>query len=83
MKKIILIALFGIFASFVFASIKVEPTGDSVDGFQVFNIICDSYSEYEERLETFLNDETIQVLDRFEEEKIIQVICKKYICIEE
>lgn len=83
MKKIILITLFSVFASFAFASIKVEPTGEFVNNFQVFNIICDSYLEYEERLDSFLEDESIQILDRFEEEKTIQIICKKYICFDE
>ena len=84
MKKLIISILFGFFAFSVFAEIKTEPTGEYVDEFQIINIICDSYSEYEERIEYFLeNDEPFQIVDRFEEERIIQVICKKYICFDE
>ena len=41
-------------------------------------------NEYEEKIEYFLeNDKVIQIIDRFEEEHTIQVICKKYICFNE
>lgn len=83
MKKFILIILFAIFTSHVFASIKYEATGNYINDFQVFNIKCDSYSEYEEKLEEFLDNESIQIINRFEEERIIQIIYKDYICIED
>ncbi len=83
MKKFILIVLFAIFTSHAFASIKYEATGNYINDFQVFNIKCDSYSEYEEKLEEFLDDESIQIINRFEEERIIQIIYKDYICIED
>lgn len=36
------------------------------------------------KIEYFLeNDKVIQIIDRFEEECTIQVICKKYICFNE
>ena len=84
MKKIIISILFGLFTFNVFAEIKTEPTGKYVGEFQIINIICDSYLEYEEKIEYFLeNDETFQIVDRFEEERTIQIICKKYICFGE
>ena len=84
MKKLIISILFGLFAFSVFAEIKTEPTGEYVGEFQIINIICDSYIEYEERIEYFLeNDETFQIVDRFEEERTIQIICKKCICFDE
>ena len=76
--------MFGLFAFSAFAEIKIEPMGEYVGEFQIINIICDSYFEYEERIEYFLeNDETFQIVDRFEEERTIQIICKKYICFDE
>ena len=59
MKKLIISILFGFFAFSVFAEIKTEPTGEYVGGFQIINVACDSYSEYEEKIEYFLeNDKT-------------------------
>ena len=84
MKKIIISILFGLFTFSAFAEIKTEPTGKYVGEFQIINVICDSYLEYEEKIEYFLeNDETFQIVDRFEEERTIQIICKKYICFGE
>ena len=84
MKKLIISILFGLFAFNAFAEIKTEPTGEYVGEFQIINIICGSYLEYEERIEYFLeNDETFQIIDRFEEERTIQIICKKCICFNE
>lgn len=84
MKKLIISILFGLFAFSAFAEIKTEPTGEYVGEFQIINVICDSYLEYEERIEYFLeNDETFQIVDRFEEERTIQIICKKCICFDE
>ena len=84
MKKLIISILFGFFAFSAFTEIKIEPTGEYVGEFQIINIICDSYSGYEERIEHFLeNDETFQIVDRFEEECIIQIICKKCMCFDE
>lgn len=84
MKKLIISILFGLFAFSAFAEIKIEPTDEYVGEFQIINIICDSYSEYEERIEYFLeNDETFQIVDRFEEERVIQIICKKCMCFDE
>ena len=84
MKKLIISILFGLFAFSAFAEIKTEPTGEYVGEFQIINVICDSYLEYEERIEYFLeNDKTFQIVDRFEEEHTIQIICKKYVCFDE
>ena len=84
MKKLIISILFGLFVFSAFAEIKTEPTGEYFGEFQIINVICDSYSEYEERIEYFLeNDETFQIVDRFEEERTIQIICKKCICFDE
>ena len=84
MKKLIISILFGFFAFSAFAEIKYSPTGEDVGEFQIINVICDSYLEYEERIEYFLeNDETLQIVDRFEEERVIQIICKKYVCFDE
>lgn len=83
MKKLIISILFGLFAFSAFAEIKTEPTGEYVGEFQIINIICDSYLEYEERIEYFLENETFQIVDRFEEERTIQIICKKCICFDE
>jgi len=83
MKKLIISILFGFFAFSAFAE-KYLPTGEYVGEFQIINVICDSYLEYEERIEYFLeNDETFQIVDRFEEERTIQIICKKCICFDE
>ena len=84
MKKLIISILFGLFVFNAFAETKYSPTGEYVGEFQIINIIYDSYSEYEERIEYFLeNDETFQIVDRFEEECIIQIICKKCMCFDE
>ena len=84
MKKLIISILFGFFAFSAFTEIKYLPTGEDVGEFQIINVICDSYLEYEERIEYFLeNDETFQIVDRFEEERTIQIICKKYVCFDE
>lgn len=84
MKKLIISILFGLFTFSAFAEIKYSPAGEYVGEFQIINIICDSYLEYEEKIEYFLeNDETFQIVNRFEEERIIQIICKKYICFGE
>ena len=84
MKKLIISILFGLFAFSAFAEIKTEPTGECVGEFQIINVICDSYLEYEERIKYFLeNDETFQIVDRFKEERTIQIICKKCICFNE
>ena len=84
MKKLIISILFGFFAFNAFAEIKTEPTGEYVGEFQIINVACDSYLEYEERIEYFLeNDKTFQIVDRFEEERVIQIICKKYVCFDE
>ena len=84
MKKLIISILFGLFAFSAFAEIKYLPTGEYVGEFQIINVICDSYLEYEERIEYFLeNDETFQIVDHFEEERTIQIICKKCICFDE
>jgi hypothetical protein len=83
MKKLIISVLFGLFAFSAFAE-KYLPTGECVGEFQIINVICDSYLEYEEKIEYFLeNDETFQIVDRFEEERTIQIICKKCICFDE
>ena len=77
MKKLIISILFGFFAFSAFAEIK-KPTGEYVGEFQIINVACGSYSEYEEKIEYFLeNDKTFQIVDRFEEECVIQIICKK------
>ena len=84
MKKLIIFILFGFFAFNAFAEIKTEPTGEYVGEFQIINVACDSYFEYEEKIEYFLeNDKTFQIVDRFEEERVIQIICKKYVCFDE
>ena len=84
MKKLIISILFGFFAFSAFAEIKYLPTGEDVGEFQIINVACDSYLEYEERIEYFLeNDKTFQIVDRFEEERVIQIICKKYVCFDE
>lgn len=84
MKKLIISILFGLFAFSAFTEVKYSSTGEYVGEFQIINVICDSYLEYEERIEYFLeNDETFQIVDRFEEERTIQIICKKCICFDE
>ena len=84
MKKLIISILFGFFAFSAFAEIKYLPTGEDVGEFQIINVACDSYSEYEEKIEYFLeNDKTFQIVDRFEEERVIQIICKKCMCFDE
>ena len=52
MKKLIISILFGFFAFNAFAEIKTEPTGEYVGEFQIINVACDSYFEYEEKLST-------------------------------
>lgn len=88
MKKLILAVLFGIFASCAFASIKTEPTGEYDGDYQIFNIICDTIVEYEERAEYFLSNDTFQIINRFEfseidgkEVHILQVIYKDDVCL--
>ena len=84
MKKLIISILFGLFVFNAFAETKYSPTGEYVGDFQIINVVCGSYLEYEEKIEYFLeNDNVIQIIDRFEEECTIQVICKKYICFNE
>ena len=84
MKKLIISSLFGLFTFSTFAEIKTDPTGEYVGEFQIINVTCDSYSEYEEKIEYFLeNDKTFQIVDHFEEECVIQVICKKNTCFDE
>lgn len=84
MKKLIISILFGLFTFSAFAEIKYSLVGEYVGEFQIINVICESYLEYEEKIEYFLeNDEIFQIVDRFEEERTIQIICKKYICFDE
>lgn len=83
MKKLILIALFTIFASCLSATPKIEPTNETFNEFQVLNVICESYSEYEETIESYLNNDKIKIINRFEEERIIQIIYTDYICFGE
>ena len=82
MKKLIISILFGLCAFSAFAKVKVVPTNDFAGDYQIFNIICDSYTEYEERAESFIKDENVEIIDRYEEELILQIIYKDCICID-